>query len=289
MAFGMIIAIIIVYFVITLFIGFRKAKETKTASHFYGAQLSVAAIVCASAGEWLGGTATMGVAEYGFLYGISGAWYTIANGLGVLFLAMFFAGLYRSIGEMTIPGIIGRVFGKHAQVVSCGVLVFVMLAVGMSQIIAAGKFGQALLGIDFNISAVVLTLVFILYTLAGGMKAISSTNTMHLCVMYGGIIVAVFVLLYQLGGVQSLSNEVLALDSVAGGNHFSMTSIGFPKVSSWLMASLLGDCTAQAGIKLWQAFCPLREVCWTPPALSLPTARWLLPALCSIFRPLSAV
>ena len=51
---------------------------------------------------------------------------------------------------MTVPGIIEHIFGKKAQVISSLILVFVMIAVGVSQVIAAGKFGQALLGIDFR-------------------------------------------------------------------------------------------------------------------------------------------
>ena len=240
--------IIICYFILTLLIGLLTSKGTSN-KDFHGAQLGVAAIVCASAGEWLGGTATTGVSEYGFVYGISGAWYTIANGLGVLFLALFFAKIYRSIGRMTIPGIIEYVFGKRAQIVSTVLLVVVMLAVGMSQIIAACKFGQALLGLDFRLSAVVFTCVFVLYTLAGGMKAVSSTNTMHLFVMYLGILTAVIILILRLGGWSSFTGAISLIDSAEGTRHLSMTTIGFPKVSSWVIASLLGACTAQAGIQ----------------------------------------
>lgn len=240
--------IIMCYFILTLLIGLMTSKGTSN-KEFHGARLGVAAIVCASAGEWLGGTATTGVSEYGFIYGISGAWYTIANGLGVLFLALFFAKIYRSIGRMTIPGIIEHVFGKRAQIVSSILLVIVMLAVGMSQIIAAGKFGQALLGLDFRVSAIVFTCIFVLYTLAGGMKAVSSTNTMHLFVMYFGILTAVIILIVRLGGWSAFTGAISLIDSQEGTRHLSMTAIGFPKVSSWVIASLLGACTAQAGIQ----------------------------------------
>ncbi len=242
------IVIIIGYFLISLLIGLKTAKGAN-AKNYHGAQLGVAAIVCASAGEWLGGTATTGVSEYGFVYGISGAWYTIANGLGVLFLALFFAKLYRSIGRMTIPGIIESIFGKNAQIVSSILLVLVMLAVGISQIIAAGKFGQALLGLDFTVSAIVFTAIFVIYTLAGGMRAVSKTNTLHLFVMYIGIAAAVVILIMKLGGWSSFTQSVAQIEKNDGGHYFSMTTIGFPKVSSWIIASLLGACTAQAGIQ----------------------------------------
>lgn len=241
--------IIIAYFAISIIVGVAMSRGTNTSSKFHGTQLGVAAIVCASAGEWLGGTATTGVSEYGFLYGLSGAWYTIANGLGVLFLGLFFAKLYRSIGKMTVPGIIEHIFGKKAQVISSLILVFVMIAVGVSQVIAAGKFGQALLGIDFKITAIVFTLIFISYTWFGGMKAVSSTNTLHLFVMYGGVIVAVIMLIQKVGGWSGFISGVHDVEAMHGGNYLSMTSIGFPKISSWVIASLLGACTAQAGIQ----------------------------------------
>ena len=240
--------IIICYFLLTLAIGIISSRGTNS-QNFHGNQLGVVAIVSAAAGEWLGGTATTGVSEYGFIYGLSGAWYTISNGIGVLFLALFFAKIFRSIGRITIPSIIEHVFGKKAQIVSSLLLVFVMLAVGMSQIIAAGKFGQALLGLNFNASAFIFTCIFVIYTLAGGMKAVSSTNKMHLLVMYFGIIAAVIILIARVGGWESFREEIVAIDIAEGTNHLSMSSIGFPKVSSWIIASLLGACTAQAGIQ----------------------------------------
>lgn len=242
------IIIILCYFAITLAVGLITSRGTNN-QNYHGVQLGVGAIVCASAGEWLGGTATTGVSEYGFIYGISGAWYTIANGLGVLFLALFFAKIYRSIGKMTVPGIVNHLFGVKAQIVSSVLLVIVMLAVGVSQIIAAGKFGQALLNIDFKISAIVFTVIFVIYTLAGGMKAVKATNTMHLFVMYFGILVALVCLIQRMGGWGSFTEAVSIVDKAEETNHMSMTSIGFPKISSWVIASLFGACTAQAGIQ----------------------------------------
>ncbi len=75
--------IIVLYFALTVGIGIWSSKKSKSADSFTGKELGLMAIVCASTGEWLGGTATTGVSEYGFLYGLSGAWYTIANGIGV--------------------------------------------------------------------------------------------------------------------------------------------------------------------------------------------------------------
>ena len=236
------ILIVILYFVITVLLGLLSRKKAKTSTAFHGAGLGVLMCVCASTGEWLGGTSTTGVSEYGFTYGISGSWYTIANGIGVMFLAILFAKLYRSLETVTVPGIIGKFIGARARTVSSILLTFVMLAVGISQMIAAGSLGVSLLGIDYTTGVIGFAVVFIAYTLTGGMQAVIYTNIMHLVVMYGGILLATVLSLGKVGGFAQVTNNLPS-------SYFSMTAIGFPKISSWVIASLLGACTAQAGIQ----------------------------------------
>ena len=236
------IIIILIYFALTVGIGLYAQKHAKSADAFAGAGLGVIACVCASTGEWLGGTATTGVSEYGFDFGISGSWYTIANGIGVIFLALLFAELYRKMESVTVPGIIGKFLGVKARTVSSVFLTFVMIAVGISQMIAAGSLGVSLVGLDFNLTVCVFAVVFIVYTLAGGMEAVAKTNVMHLFCMYGGVILAIILALPKAGGISGLTSTLPE-------GYFNMTTIGMPKVSSWVIASLLGACTAQAGIQ----------------------------------------
>ncbi len=245
------LVIIILYFALTVIVGVRAGKKTKSAAAFTGTALSVFAIVCASTGEWLGGTATTGVSEFGFLYGLSGAWYTIANGIGVMFLGLLFAKLFRSLETGTVPGIIEKFFGVSARTVSSIVLTIVMLAVGLSQMIAAGKLGESLMGIPFVWSCIGFAVIFIVYTLAGGMNAVASTNVIHLFVMYFGVILAVILAVAKVGGFAEVKAGLEGLQSVSGEpvNFWNMFTIGGSKVSSWIIASLLGACTAQAGLQ----------------------------------------
>ncbi len=244
------LVIILTYFAITVVIGVLSSKKSKSSDAFHGTALGIGAIVCASTGQWLGGTATAGISEYGFSYGLSGAWFTLANAIGVMVLAFGFAKLYRSLNSVTIPGIIEKFFGVHARTASSVLLTLVMIVVGLSQMIAAGKLGEAVLGINFNVMCVAFAAIFIAYTLAGGMNAVASTNKMHLLFMYGGIILAIVLTLSKLGGWDAFKTGVAAVEAAEpGSNYFSMFSIGMPKVSSWLIASILGASTAQAGIQ----------------------------------------
>lgn len=241
--------LIVLYAAATLGTGFAVSKRTSAGAAFHGAAMSIPAVVCASAGEWLGGTATSGVAEYGFRYGISGMWYTLANAMGVLFLALFFAGRYRSMGRITVPGIVERLYGPRARVISSGLLCLVMLAVGVSQMIAAGKLGQALLGLPFSWAVALFSAVIAAYTMRGGMRAVSATNMLHLFVMYFGVILALALGVASLGGREAFAEGISAVRERTGTELSGAFSLGVPKVVSWIVASVLGACTAQAGIQ----------------------------------------
>ena len=194
------ILIIASYFAVLVAIGINSKKHLKSSLAFQGVGLGVLMSASASAGEWLGGTSTIGVSEYGFDFGISGSWYTIANGIGMIFLALFFAKLYRSMESVTIPGIIGKLLGRQARTWSSVFLIFVMLAVGTSQMISAGSLGMTLFSLDFVTVVIASTVIFIAMTLSGGMIAIAKTHTLHLVSLYGGAILAIILSLGRAGG-----------------------------------------------------------------------------------------
>lgn len=238
----MIQLVVILYILITIGISFWTKKKAGTAKHFEGNNLGLILCIVAGAGEWLGGTSTTGVSEYGYLYGLSGAWYTVANSLGICVLAIFFAKMFRRLNTSTVSGIIGKFIGKRAKMVSAGILIFIMIAVGTSQMVAAGSLGETLFGLDPTVSILVLGAGILLYTCLGGMLAVGYTNILHLIVMYAGAILAVVLCLGDVGGFDNLTHSLPE-------SYFSPVSIGAPKVISWVIASVLGACTAQAGLQ----------------------------------------
>ena len=237
------IIIILIYIAITIIIGVLSNRRKKQSSNsFNGSNIGLWMCVAVGAGEWLGGTSTSGVSEYGYNYGISGAWYTIANAVGIIFLAVFFAKLFRKINTITVPGLMGSFIGERTRIVASIMQIFILIVVGTSQLIAIGSIGQALFGFDATTSIIILGLVALIYTVSGGMNAVGKTNMLHMVVMYGGTIAAVVVCLVSSGGLQNIKTN---LDS----SYFNMGTIGVNKIISWIIASMLGGCVAQAGLQ----------------------------------------
>ena len=241
--------IIVLYFAVTMLLGVLASRKNKSNDSFVGTGMGVFAIVCVACGQWLGGTATTGCSEAGFNYGLSGWWYTIANGVGMLMMGLFFAERYRKYDEVTIPGIIEKVVGPKSRTVCSALLIFVMIAVGLSQMIAAGKLGESLLGINFNLSCCIFAVIFIIYTMSGGMTSVEATNKLHIGFMYFGMILAVVLAVGKLGGWGSFTAELAAVDAEEGTKHFSMSGMGISEVTSQIVASILSAGAAQASIQ----------------------------------------
>lgn len=238
------ISIVAIYLCLTLLIGALsvRRKKAESSKDYHGSGLGLLMCIAIGAGEWLGGTSTSGVSEYGYVYGLSGAWYTIANALGILFLALFFAKLFRKQKTITVPGLMDSYVGGKSRLISAFLQIFILIVVGTSQLIAIGTIGEVLFHLDATLSILLLGGLVLLYTVLGGMKAVGKTNIMHMLVMYVGVIAALFVTLHAIGGFKTLSANLPK-------SYFRIDEIGWTKVSSWIIASVLGGCVAQAGLQ----------------------------------------
>ncbi len=197
-----------------------------------GRRLGVILCAAAMAATHFGGGALMGGASYGFQHGISGAWYGISTGVGLLLLALFTAGRFRALGLYTVPDYLATRYGGKA-VRPVGALLSLVALIGIlaAQVNAArGAFG--IIGLEGPEAAVVATLVFIAYTAIGGLWAATLSDIVQIIVAGVGIVIAGFVVMRrtsELGGWES----VLA-DKDVGEGYFQLTGAG-PSLILWLL------------------------------------------------------
>ena len=83
--------------VVTVWMGFRSAKTSKTASDFFvaGRSVSVGWNASAISGEYLSAASFMGVAGMVMSSGYDALWYPVCYACGYLFLLLFIAGPLR--------------------------------------------------------------------------------------------------------------------------------------------------------------------------------------------------
>jgi cation/acetate symporter len=190
--------------VITIWMGFRSAKSSKSASDFFvaGRSVSVGWNASAISGEYLSAASFMGIAGMVMSSGYDALWYPVCYACGYLFLLLFIAGPLRRFGAYTIPDFAEGRFDSplFRRIAVCFVL-FIGFFYTMPQMKGAGTtLAYILPGLPYWVGVVAVGAVITLNVALGGMKGITLVQAVQYWIKMFAISVPIFVLLSVYGG-----------------------------------------------------------------------------------------
>jgi Na+(H+)/acetate symporter ActP len=199
-----IIALSGITVVVTIWMGFRSAKTSKSASDFFvaGRSVSVGWNASAISGEYLSAASFMGIAGMVMSMGYDALWYPVCYACGYLFLLLFIAGPLRRFGAYTIPDFAEGRFDSplFRRIAVCFVL-FIGFFYTMPQMKGAGTtLSYILPGLPYWVGVVVVGAVITLNVAMGGMKGITLVQAVQYWIKMFAISVPIFVLLSVYGG-----------------------------------------------------------------------------------------
>jgi SSS family solute:Na+ symporter len=194
--------IIIVYFLIIIVIGIVSRKKAREADDFFvaGRKSSAWFVTGSLLATVIGGSATIGMAGFGFTRGLTGAWWILVGSIGLIVLGLFFTGKVRKFALYTLPELIEKQYDRRVAFASSILIVIAWIGVIAAQIIAAGTIMSVLDMGSRELWMVIFSVVFILYTLLGGQYSVLRTDLFQSVIIFGGIFAGVGVLLTKLGG-----------------------------------------------------------------------------------------
>ena len=215
-----ILAFSAVTVVVTLWMGFRSAKTSKSASDFFvaGRSVSVGWNASAISGEYLSAASFMGVAGMVMLSGYDALWYPVCYACGYLFLLLFIAGPLRRFGAYTIPDFAeGRYDSPVFRKIAVCFVLFIGFFYTMPQMKGAGTtLAYIFPGLPYWVGVAVVGAVITLNVALGGMKGITLVQAVQYWIKMFAISVPVFVLMAVYGGYgQNLSVNKSAADATA--------------------------------------------------------------------------
>ena len=216
-----IMAVIVVYLLGMLAIGFRYSKGQTSSEDFYLGGRKMGPLVTAMSAEasdmssWL----LMGLPGVAYLSGISdAAWTAIGLGIGT-WLNWYFVSrrirLYSShLGAITVPEFYSKRFGdkKHVlSAISALVIVIFFIPYTASGFAACGKLFNSLLSVDYMTAMIISAVVIIGYTIMGGFGAVSTTDLVQSIVMSLALVVVIGFGLSKAGGVGAVMDNAKSL------------------------------------------------------------------------------
>lgn len=190
--------------VITIWMGFRSAKSSKSASDFFvaGRSVSVGWNASAISGEYLSAASFMGIAGMVMLSGYDALWYPVCYACGYLFLLLFIAGPLRRFGAYTIPDFAeGRYDSPVFRKIAVCFVLFIGFFYTMPQMKGAGTtLAYIFPGLPYWVGVAVVGAVITLNVALGGMKGITLVQAVQYWIKMFAISAPVFVLLAVYGG-----------------------------------------------------------------------------------------
>ena len=160
-----------------------------------------------------------GVIGFGYMMGLSGAWFVFGVIFGSLVAFALTAQKFRvrsekhgvaSYSEFLIAGIKGKT--RYLHVFIGLVSLFAVTLYATAQLTAGSKALHVLFGWEYGVGAVMGAVIVVLYCFAGGIRASIWTDVAQIIVMYGAMTLLVVVSLISIGGFDGLYNQLEQID-----------------------------------------------------------------------------
>lgn len=212
---------------VTIWMGFRSRKTSKTASDFFvaGRSVSVGWNASAISGEYLSAASFMGVAGMVMSSGYDALWYPVCYACGYLFLLLFIAGPLRRFGAYTIPDFAeGRFDSPVFRKIAVCFVLFIGFFYTMPQMKGAGvTLAYIFPGMPYWAGVVLVGAVITFNVALGGMKGITLVQAFQYWAKMFAISIPIFVLMsvvgyynQHLGANRAPGDPVSAAQVVAG-------------------------------------------------------------------------
>lgn len=199
--------IIGLYLIITLVIGLLVGRNTKSISDFAVGKRNFSTIVLVSTvfASVVDGNGTLGLAEAIFSQGPFYCLSFLGIVLSYLGLAFFIAPKFDPfLGLLSSGDILGKLYGTRAKIFMGFATVFESAMLVGVQILAMTHIIQYFFSIPASIAAFGSSLIILLYSLRGGIRAVTATDIFQFAVLIIAIPLICDIALSKIGGLSGL-------------------------------------------------------------------------------------
>ncbi len=243
--------VVVGYFAfITIISLLTKKVASRSAADYLVAGRNLGTIACAVvvASEWLGGMSTIGVSESAFKSGtLQPILYNISTAIGMVIIGFTVARHYRQNNVHTVSEMLENLFGRRARAISAIAFLFAYIVLAFVQLQTASSVISAMFGTPWLYSVIISSVVITIYTYIGGMHALAITGIIHVVVMFGGIGIAAWIGVADVGGFSALKEIMISQGSPE--NLYNPFSGGLSYAWSLILGGVLGGMAGQASIQ----------------------------------------
>jgi SSS family solute:Na+ symporter len=230
--------IVLIYLLITLYLGYRGWKQTKDSEGYLVAGRKTHPYIMAMSygATFISTSAIVGFGGTAGLFGMGLLWLTLLTIFVGVFLAFIVYGkrtrkIGHNLNAMTFPELLGKRFDSKFVQYFSGIVIFLGMPLYASVVlIGAARFMETTLAIDFDVALLIYSVIIAAYVIWGGLKGVMYTDAMQGTIMFIGMAILLVMTYANLGGVtaahQALTNMAnLVPANLAAQGHTGWTSM----------------------------------------------------------------
>ncbi|MEA2175357.1 MAG: solute:Na+ symporter, family [Blastocatellia bacterium] len=212
-------AVMLIYFVFVLGIGFALKRFMKTSTDFFLSGRSIPAWITGLAfiSANLGAQEVIGMGASGAKYGIATShFYWIGAIPAMVFVGIFMMPFYYGSRARSVPEYLKLRFDEKTRGLNAfSFAVMTIFSSGISMY-AMGKLFNLLLGWDFNFSMIVAALIVLGYIFLGGLTSAIYNEVLQFFLIVFGFAPLVFLGLRDVGGWDGLKAKLMTVSTASG-------------------------------------------------------------------------
>jgi len=251
--------IVLIYLLVVGYLGYKGWKTTKCAEDYMvgGRKIHPFVMAMSYGATFISTAAIVGFGGISGLFGMSLLWLPFLNiFVGILIAFVFFGKRTRKMGHnlnaLTFPELLSKRFeSKFIQWFS-GLLIFCAMPIyAAAVLIGAARFIETTLGISFEVSLLVFSVIIAAYVVMGGLKGVMYTDAFQASIMFFGMLFLLYMTYNLLGGFTSAHQAITNLTpllpgSLTGIGHLGLTSM--PEFGSQLWWTIISSIILGVGI-----------------------------------------
>lgn len=206
----------IVYLVLVLGIGLWAFTRTKTVMDFwvFGQNMGPVFASWALIANFVSAVSVIGFIGAVYVEGYALMTHTILGLMLGLSGLYFVVGYVRRLNVLTFPDLVARVTGyEAARPLAGAVLLISGVLYLIMQLVGSGLLITAITGVPYRYMVWVVGIVFIAYTMLGGLVSVVWTDLLQGILMVSGITIVFIYMLMDQGGLTSINTQLAGFDA----------------------------------------------------------------------------
>lgn len=210
------LATFVIYLVIVLALGVWAQRRTKDVMDFWvmGQEVGPVLATWSLIANFVSAVSVIGFVGAVYLEGYAIIGHTVLGLMLGLAALYFVVGFVRPLNVLTFPDLVARLTGYPiSRPLAGSILLISGWLYLVMQLVGAGLLVTAITGVPYHYMVWTIGVVFIVYTVMGGLVSVVWTDLLQGVVMVAAILVALVFMVGDLGGLTAVNERLAAIDA----------------------------------------------------------------------------